>query len=289
MAKKIKLLISLVFCLSFSAGANLYAEETISLTTYYPAPYGEYDSLSIGSGYTASTTDGTLTVEGSIGIKTQTPNAPLVVYGGEGSYTAPNFGSTNRGAIHVRSLTSNTRNAITFSPAGTDSAQAGIYVHQDNAAGTHMYLATTNSYATGPQTRVAILNSGYVGIGTTSPSYPLHMGSGAYCSTAGAWTNVSDIALKENITDLDYGLKEVMLIQPRKFNMKQDGSRQIGFIAQEIEGVVPEVVSGNDGNKGISYGPLNAVLVNAVKELQGQIEDLKAVIEELRQRLDSRT
>ncbi|MDD5504080.1 MAG: tail fiber domain-containing protein [Candidatus Omnitrophica bacterium] len=286
MTKKFVFTIFPVLCLMLLTGAGVKAEETITLTTYYPAPYGEYDSLSVGSGYTASTTDGTLTVEGSVGIKTEAPNAPLVVYGGEGSYTAPNFGSTNRGAIQVRSLTSNTRNAITFSQSTADSAQAGIYVHQDNAAGTHMYLATTNSYATGPQARLTILNTGYVGIGTTSPAYPLHMASGAYCSAGGAWTNASDIAFKENITDLDYGLNEIMLIQPKKFTIKKDGSRQIGFIAQEMEQVVPEIVSGKDGEKGISYGNLNAVLVNAVKELQAQIDILKNEVTELRQKLD---
>jgi hypothetical protein len=109
----------------------------------------------------------------NVGIGTTAPGGKLTVLGGEGTYAAPNFGSTNRGAINIRAVTSDTRNAITFSSAGSDNAQAGIYVHQDNSAGTHMYLATTDSYATGPQARMTILNNGNIGIGTTSPGAKL--------------------------------------------------------------------------------------------------------------------
>ncbi len=116
-----------------------------------------------------------ITSAGNVGIGTASPSTKLVVFGGEGTYNAPNFGSGNRGAIHIRSQTTNRRNAITFSPAATDSAQAGIYVHQDNSAGTRMHFATTNSYATGPQARVTIQNNGHVGIGTTSPQKLLHV------------------------------------------------------------------------------------------------------------------
>lgn len=110
--------------------------------------------------------------DGNVGIGVS-PSAPLVVYGGDGTYNATNFGTSARGAIHIRfSGTSDRRSGITWSQASADDAQAGIYVHQDNSNGTHMYLATTNSYATGPQARVWVLNNGNVGIGA-SPSYKL--------------------------------------------------------------------------------------------------------------------
>ncbi|HQB51243.1 MAG TPA: hypothetical protein PLT32_03450, partial [bacterium] len=108
----------------------------------------------------------------NVGIGTINTGAKLNISGGEGVYVAPNFGSTNLGAINILNTVSDRRNAITFSSAGSVNAQAGIYVHQDNSTGTHMYLATTNSYATGPQARLTILNNGNVGIGRT-PSYKL--------------------------------------------------------------------------------------------------------------------
>ncbi len=118
---------------------------------------------------------------GRIGIGTTNPGARLSISGGEGTYSAPDFGSTNLGSINILSTVSGRRNAITFSSAGSSNAQAGIYVHQDNSLGTHMYLATTDSYATGPQARLTIRNNGNVGIGTTDPgTYRLYVNGHAY-------------------------------------------------------------------------------------------------------------
>ena len=66
--------------------------------------------------------------------------------------------------------------------------------------------------------------------------------------------------------------------------MKDDGLEQIGFIAQEIEQIIPEVVSGEEGNKGLSYGHLTAVLTRAIQEQQAQIEQLEARLVALERR-----
>ena len=49
----------------------------------------------------------------------------------------------------------------------------------------------------------------------------------------------------------------------------------IGFIAQEMEAIIPEVVSGDDGEKGIAYGLLTSVIVKAMQEQQQEIEQLR--------------
>jgi hypothetical protein len=56
--------------------------------------------------------------------------------------------------------------------------------------------------------------------------------------------------------------------------MKADGTAQIGFIAQEVKLLIPEVVDGADGHMGISYGNLSAVLVKAIKELNAKVDAL---------------
>ena len=93
----------------------------------------------------------------------------------EWTYNAPNFWVSNLWALNIRQTTSDRRNGITFSSAWSANAQAWIYVHQDNSNWTHMYLATTNSYATWPQARLAILNNWNVWVWTTTPSAKLHV------------------------------------------------------------------------------------------------------------------
>lgn len=93
----------------------------------------------------------------------------------------------------------------------------------------------------------------------------------ATLNAAGEWTNASDISYKENIEKLSYGLDTVMLLQPRSYDIKNTDNHRIGFIAQEVEEVIPEVVSGEDGSKGISYGNLVAVAISAIQELAEKV------------------
>ena len=104
----------------------------------------------------------------------------------------------------------------------------------------------------------------------------------AYLSSSGAWTNASDIAYKKDITDATYGIDTVKAMQPRFYFMKdeaiEDTSRHLGFVAQELESVVPEVVGGVDGSKGVNYGELTAVLTKALQEAIAEIETLKTKV-----------
>jgi len=95
----------------------------------------------------------------------------------------------------------------------------------------------------------------------------------ATLNAAGAWTNASDLAYKENVAALDYGLETLRLLSPRSYTMKGSGLKQIGFVAQELEQFIPEVVSGEEGSKGISYGNLVSVVVKAVQDLDRRVTD----------------
>jgi hypothetical protein len=109
---------------------------------------------------------------------------------------------------------------------------------------------------------------------------------GAYC-TGTTWTNASDIANKEAIAPIGYGLETVMAANPVDFRWKtmtgEDGlgKKDIGFIAQDMELIVPEVVTGGEGQKGISYGSLVAVAFKAIQEQQAIITALTARVESL--------
>ncbi|NNE25699.1 MAG: hypothetical protein HKN09_02540 [Saprospiraceae bacterium] len=98
--------------------------------------------------------------------------------------------------------------------------------------------------------------------------------NGATLNNAGVWTDASDRSRKYNIQDLNYGLSEVMSMRPSYYKMKSDDSNAIGFIAQDMKEIIPEVVYGEDGNLSMGYGQLTAVLVNAIKEQQALIDQL---------------
>jgi hypothetical protein len=123
-----------------------------------------------------------------------------------------------------------------------------------------------------------------IGIMNTTPHHIIDVAGGAYC-TGSTWVNASDSTLKQNVRTLNsYGLNEILKIHPVEYYYKTDktNKQQIGFIAQELKEIIPEVVFGEEGNMGISYGNLVPVLVNAVKELKTENENLKSEINNLK-------
>lgn len=130
---------------------------------------------------------------------------------------------------------------------------------------------------------LSLKQNGCVGIGIVDPSYPVHVYGGAYC-TGTTWTNASDARLKRDIQPMnDYGLKEVMELRPVMYYYKSDRTnhKEVGFLAQEVQKIIPEVVSGFEGDiekgetLGLSYSNLVPVLTKAIQEQQAQIEALK--------------
>jgi hypothetical protein len=96
----------------------------------------------------------------------------------------------------------------------------------------------------------------------------------------------SDISLKENIRPIENALQKVLNLNGVRFQYKESAYEEenpnnpenfrLGFIAQEVEIVFPEVIKNMpDGKKAMSYTDLIAALVEAIKEQQTQIEDLQ--------------
>lgn len=92
----------------------------------------------------------------------------------------------------------------------------------------------------------------------------------------------SDERLKENIHTIQDPLKKVTALRGVTFDFKESKQKQIGVVAQEVEQIIPEVVGENpDGYKGVQYGNLVGLLIEAIKEQQKQIEELKEKINEI--------
>ena len=93
-------------------------------------------------------------------------------------------------------------------------------------------------------------------------------------TAAGDVIAYSDLSLKENVKTLD-GSK-VLQMRGVSFNRKNNGILSSGVIAQEMQQVAPELVSDDNGTLGVAYGNLTGYLIEAIKEQQKQIDELKS-------------
>ena len=94
---------------------------------------------------------------------------------------------------------------------------------------------------------------------------------------------MSDIRLKENIVDLETGLSEIMGLKPRRFDWKEgkgsDEKNVAGFIAQEVETVLPDLIGSFEHDeiedaKSVKMGDMIPTLVKAIQEQQTLIKSL---------------
>ena len=96
--------------------------------------------------------------------------------------------------------------------------------------------------------------------------------NGAFTAT-GDITAYSDARLKDNVKTIDGALDKVAAM--RGVTYHKDGKQGTGVIAQEMQEVMPEVVMQNDEYLSVAYGNLVGVLIEAVKELRAEVEELK--------------
>jgi len=99
----------------------------------------------------------------------------------------------------------------------------------------------------------------------------------------GTITEASDKRLKENVEPLDNALSKVISLEGVRYNkIDTPEKEEIGFIAQDVEEIVPELVStGEDGMKSVAYQRTVALLVEAMKEQQKTINNLEDRISKL--------
>lgn len=135
--------------------------------------------------------------------------------------------------------------------------------------------------------RMRIDSTGQVGIGTSAPMYTLHV-NGSVAGTS-AYVNLSDERYKKDVLPIENALNKVLSLNGVTFNWDKgfnprinlDNNNHIGLLAQEVEKVVPQAVStalDGEKTKSVSYSDLVPVLIEAIKEQQKQIEELKQLI-----------
>lgn len=135
-------------------------------------------------------------------------------------------------------------------------------------------------------------NGGNVGIGTVTPSVRLQVNGDIVAnSIAGS----SDQRFKINVHTIDNALSKVKSLRGVYFNWNQSAfperdfgkQNEIGFIAQEVEKITPELVSKDSSPaeyRSVKYDKVVALLVEAIKEQQIQIDQLKIEVKKLKKK-----
>lgn len=256
----------------------------------------------------------TLDASGNLGVGTTSPGARFHVYDGSGATRVVKVDGT--GAPSVAWLSSGTERGIIGQANGVISG----------AATTDFAVGSTNAllFGSGGATeRMRIDSSGNVLVGKTSDNetlvgfrvaangtseftntdsgtqYPIAfyragnasaVGSISTTSTTTTYATSSDYRLKENITPMANALSVVQQLNPVTYTWKADGSDGQGFIAHELQAVVPDCVTGEkdavdaEGNpvyQGIDTSFLVATLTKAIQEQQELINQLTARVAQL--------
>ncbi|MFC1801947.1 tail fiber domain-containing protein, partial [Patescibacteria group bacterium] len=118
-----------------------------------------------------------------------------------------------------------------------------------------------------------IKEDGKVGIGTNEPNYKLDVAGDV---GAKGYSYLSDRRLKKNIKQIENPVEKLMNLEGVSFNWKENNKKSIGFIAQDVEKVLSELVNTADnGIKSVQYGNVIALLVEVIKEQQKQIVEIE--------------
>jgi len=181
--------------------------------------------------------------------------------------------------------------------AGFGNVFIGYGAGSNEAGNNKLYIA--NSPVTTPLiggdfglSRVAL--NGSVGVnGDAVAGYALYV-HGEAITTSTAW-QVSDVRYKTDINAIDNALSKVLKLNGVTFRWNDEAlampgyneTTQIGLIAQEVQEQIPELVkTAPDGSLSVSYSNLTAVLIEAIKEQQKELDEKEARIRMLEERLD---
>ena len=208
--------------------------------------------------FTSQTERMRITSGGNVGIGDSNPNRKLSVLGGSGN------------GIVVQGFSGVTN--TNFTGLGLNTGYGVSYIVSNNASG-----AGADLYISGSGINISTLGTGTV------------YSNGGFLTN----TNPSDKRLKDNINDLQYGLNEILKLRPVSYNWKNDTANQgiqFGFIAQEVEGIMPDLINEfttiEDEEKVVRLGldkeAIFVTLVNAIKEQNIMLQELKAEIEILK-------
>jgi hypothetical protein len=242
---------------------------TAGTITTFNSTTGTITNLNSTNGTITSLT-GTAATIGNVIISSGiiTATSGIVTYYGDGTYltgtaslpdlqTVLDTGNTSTTGINVTGVVT----ATSFIGDGSGLTGTGSTVFNDLATNQEFFPLFTST------TSGTITASG---ISTSKLTYNPSTGA----LTAVDLNSTSDVNLKENIKTVENALETVSALRGVSFDWKETGRSSYGVIAQELEEVLPELVGDGDV-KSVNYSGIIGVLIEAIKELKKEVENLK--------------
>lgn len=211
-----------------------------------------------------------ISANGNVGVGTASPRTRVDIKQTEDSFI---------GGLHLRRT--GALNDTWGIATGTDN---NLYFGYANDAS---LADTATDFSTIP---LILTANNRVGIGTLTPDQRLSVGGDASKTTGGSWLTLSDRRLKNIKAPFTTGLEAVMKLQPIRFEYRDNATlglksdrEFVGFSAQSVQEVVPEAVRTNsNGYLMVNNDPIIWTMLNAIKEQQKEIVELKRQIRQLR-------
>ena len=201
-------------------------------------------------------------------------NAAIALDGSQGFSTLGGFGGGS---------------GVTFASSGGAQFATDLTVNKSDGSmnkDVTFYGDTAGAYFQwdGGEDRVKIHNGSaqVLEMGNTTNGFAIDVANGSANVNkvrAAAFVTYSDESLKQDVQTMNTALDTVMSLNGVEFTWKDSGERDFGFIAQDVQNVLPKAVhTAGNGVQGVDYSRLTSVLVEAVKAQQVQIEELKALL-----------
>lgn len=241
-----------------------------SLTNLINFDRGNGDLTSIGG----ADFGGSLDVAGVTNLRN---GRVLIDYSGTGGVGTPNIGNS----LSIEAFAPN----IFFEDISASTANSAIHLNQD---------IFRIGFVTGPTTvrdDIAVTNTGRVGIRTAVPAVTFQVGvSGdGTIARANAWNTFSDQRWKKDLVEIENAVDKLSQVNGYYYKWQNplDTSKNIGFIAQQVQQVFPEIVQEDvNGYLSLDYAKMTPVLVQAIQELNAKI-DAKSPSLEVQDLVDS--
>jgi hypothetical protein len=263
-----------------SVAPSLPASGDLWYSTEYGRTFVWYDEVILGIGSTAVWVDASpfnqtgsfLSIYGGnmlagLGVTSGSLSAPSVYFNNS---TNSGFYSPSSGQFGIVSVGTE---IVNVNASGIN--VSGVVTATDfNASG---IITSSGAIVSGIITASGASFSGNVSIGDVSIGATITpSGDGSFVGVITCFdlNTTSDISLKQNVETVDNALSVVNELRGVKFEWKKDGRPSYGVIAQELEQILPELVTDTDP-KTVNYNGIIGVLIEAVKELSAEIQELK--------------